>query len=163
LEGYDAKQPGCFVLDFRLPGMTGIALVETLRSRRIDAPAIILTAHGTTAALVDALRLKVLDFLEKPVDARILLARIHLALQEDSIRCRERARAEVIRSRMARLSAREMELVERLVAGKTNKEIARELSISVKTVSHHRAHIMHKTTATSLAELIHMSITVLNQ
>src|SRR6185437_12156726 len=130
LENYDTHQPGCLVLDLRLPGITGIALLEILRSRRNHIPAIVLTGHGDMADAIQAMRLRVLDFLEKPTDRRILLAKIYRALQEDSIRRRDHAEGEAIRQRMAALTAREHDLVKLLILGKTSKEIASELRIS---------------------------------
>jgi FixJ family two-component response regulator len=158
LENYEDNQTSCLVLEIRLPGMSGIALLEMLRSRRIDIPAIILTGHGNTAAAVDSMRLRVLDFLEKPADRRILLAKIYRALQLDSIKRRKQIQAETIRKRLAMLTARERDLVKLLIMGKTSKEIASKLQISVKTVSHHRAHLMAKIHASNLADLVRMTM-----
>lgn len=160
LEKFEAEQPGCLVLDLHLQGISGLELLEKLRSRRIHIPVIVVTGCGNTAAAVDAMRLRILDFLEKPVDDRVLLAKIYRALQEDTIRRREHAQADVIRRRLSSLTAREKDLVTLLVLGKTSKEIAAELHISAKTVSHHRAHLMAKTGAANLADLVRMTILV---
>jgi FixJ family two-component response regulator len=158
LENYESTQSGCLVLDLRLPGMSGIKLLELLRSRRIQVPAIILTGHGDIPAAVDAMRLRVLDFLEKPADRRIFLAKIYRALQEDAIYRREQAKLNDSHRRIDSLTARERELVKLLILGKSSKEIAVELHISVKTVAHHREHVMAKTQASNLADLVRLSM-----
>lgn len=163
LGSFAVKQPGCLVLDVCLPGMSGIALLETLRSRRIHIPAIILTACGDVAAAVDAMRLRVLDFLPKPAHAPTLLTRVYRALQEDTIKRRENAVVAPIKKRMGALTFREKQLVTLLTCGKTSKEIAHELQISVKTVSHHRAHLMAKTGAANLGDLVRMNMIALER
>ncbi len=104
------------------------------------------------------MKLRVLDFLQKPVEIPILLAKIFLALQADSVQRREEIASESMRQRMASLTVRERVLVEMLVNGKSSKEIADELKISVKTVSNHRANLMAKTHAENMADLVRMSL-----
>jgi two-component system CheB/CheR fusion protein len=158
LDGFDPKRTSCLLLDICLPGMSGIALLELLRSRRSQIPTIILTGHGNIVAAVDAFRLRVADFLEKPVDARILMAKVYRALQEDSIRRRELSAIQAVRKRMSRLTPREIGIVKLLVLGESSKEIAAEYHISVKTVSNHRTRVMAKTGASNVADLVRMSM-----
>lgn len=158
LEACNADQSGCLVLDIGLSGMSGIALLEILRSRRIHIPTIILTGQGDTKAAVNAMKLHVLEFLEKPADSQTLLAKIFQALQADAKQRPEEALNDSIRRRMSILTCREKELVKLLVNGKSSKEIAAELHISVKTVSNHRANLMAKTHAENMADLVRMSM-----
>jgi two-component system response regulator FixJ len=160
LEFGSLDQPGCLVLDIQMPGMSGIDLLEAFRSRQIEIPAIVLTGHGDIPAAVRSMKLQVLDFLEKPVDPHILLAKVHQALREDTARWREHRETEVIRQRIATVSSRERGLLELLIAGKSSKQIAANLDISIKTVANHRANLMAKMQAINVADLVRMSIAV---
>jgi FixJ family two-component response regulator len=157
LEDY-ADQPGCLVLETRIPGMTGFGLLEALRARRMHIPAIVLTAFGDVAGAQHALRLRALDFLQKPADRRTLLSRVYYALQEDAIWRARQAEVHRMRSRMAQLTARERDLIKLLIDGQASKEIAAKLGISIRTVSIHRAHLMAKTGASNVADLVRMSM-----
>jgi two-component system response regulator FixJ len=150
--------PGCLLLDLQMPSMPGIALLASLRARRMQIPVIILTAQNDVTSARLALRLRALDFLDKTVDQRTLLARVYYALQEDSIRRRKEAEVNTIRGRMAALTEREKQLVELLISGSSSKEIAAKLQISVRTVGNHRTHLMAKTGAANVADLVRMSM-----
>lgn len=156
LQGYDPAQPGCLVLDVRLPGMSGLELQQQLLASGIRIPVIIVTGFGDVPNAVQAMRAGAIDFIEKPYNDRLLLEKIQQALEMDSQeRALQESRREVL-ARLSTLSAREQEVMERVVNGLANKQIAGDLGISTKTVEAHRARVMEKMRADSLAELVRL-------
>lgn len=149
---------GCLLLDLNLPDTSGIAVLEALRARRMQIPAIFLTGRADLKAAQRAIRLRALDFLEKSVPPRTMLARIYYALQEDSVDRRRRAEREAILTQMASLTEREWELLHHLIDGQASKQIAAELHISIRTVANHRSNLMAKTGAVNVADLVRMSM-----
>ena len=158
LAGYDPEQPGCLVLDVRMPGMNGLELQQTLAEQGVNLPVIIITGHGDIPMAVEAMRAGALDFLEKPFREQDLLQRITQAIEQDANLRQEQARRAEIVARVASLTPREREIMDLVVAGKHNKAIASELGLSHKTVEFHRANIMEKTNANSVAELVRMAL-----
>ena len=157
LEAYEPGQPGCLVLDVRMPGMSGLELQRELAERAIDLPVIVLTGHGNVQVAVHAMKAGAVDFVEKPFDNELLLDRIQKAVAE-SVRARgERIKRIEIAERMQLLTPREREVLDLVVAGQTNKGVARHLDISEKTVEIHRANVMRKMQAKSLADLVKMA------
>ena len=157
LEAYEPGQPGCLVLDVRMPGMSGLELQRELAERAIDLPVIVLTGHGNVQVAVHAMKAGAVDFVEKPFDNELLLDRIQKAVAE-SVRARgERIKRIEIAERMQLLTPREREVLDLVVAGQTNKGVARRLDISEKTVEIHRANVMRKMQAKSLADLVKMA------
>jgi len=150
---YDPDQVGCLVLDFRLPGMSGIALLETLQARESCLPAIVLTAHAETTLAVRALKLGAFDFIEKPFD-HSLPDRIGSAIETHRRTLRTRQLITSRQKKLATLTKREREVMAMVVRGEANKVIAFELGLSEKTVEVHRARMMHKLNVASLAELV---------
>jgi len=147
---------GCVVLDVRMPGMTGPELREQMAARKISLPVIFLTGHGDIPTGVEAMKKGAVDFLVKPVDGEALLQAIRLALERHKAgRAREREQ-ERIHQRLARLSVREREVMEYVIAGCLNKQIAEELGIAEKTVKVHRGRLMQKMEVPSVAELVHL-------
>jgi FixJ family two-component response regulator len=139
-----------------MPEMSGLELQQELDRRAIDLPVIILTGHGNVQVAVNAMKAGAIDFIEKPFNNELLLDRIQRALL-DSVKAREsRLEQETIKSRIAQLTPREREVLERVVAGDTNKGVARRLGISDKTVELHRSRVMEKMKAESLAALVKM-------
>lgn len=156
LASYRAGQPGCLVLDIRMPGMGGLDLQEQLAERGIQLPIIFLTGHGDVPAAVRALKAGAMDFLEKPFNSQVLLDLIQQAIRRDAdARTRDAQESEITR-RLALLTVREREVLDMMIVGKANKVIAMELDISERTVEFHRGKIMRKMRARSLAELINM-------
>jgi FixJ family two-component response regulator len=145
---------GCVLLDVRMPGMPGPELYRAMLQRGMEIPVIFLTGHGDVPTSVDAMKLGAVDFLEKPVLAERLIAAIRVALQ------RHRAARELDRARqgieacLESLTAREREVMIQVVAGRLNKQIAGDLGISIKTVKAHRAKVMRKMDAKSVAALV---------
>lgn len=150
------REPCCLVLDLRMPGLSGLDVQATLHGSLLDVPIVFLTAHGNVAAGVEAMKRGAVDFLEKPVDPGILMAAVKRALARGADAREGRARQTAYRARLGTLSAREREVLDRLVTGRANRQIARDLEISERTVKFHRANIMEKTQAGSLAELARM-------
>ena len=154
LEGFDPDQHGCLVADIRMPGMSGLDLQTALNQDGHELPIIFITGHGDVPMAVDAMKAGALDFIQKPFRDQDLLDRINQALQADSERresCAERA---VVRARLAALTPREREVMDRVVKGQANKVIALDLGVSQRTVEIHRARVMQKMHARSLAELV---------
>jgi FixJ family two-component response regulator len=158
LEAYDPEQPGCLVVDVRMPGMSGVDLLERLRAAGSGLPAIVITGHGDVPTAVRSMKLGAVEFLEKPVDPRGLVEKVREALEKDSARRAVRETAREARRRMAALTHREREVLRLLVAGLSNKQVAAEMGISVKTVEHHRAHVMSKTAALNVADLVRLKM-----
>ncbi len=157
LEAYEPGQPGCLVLDVRMPGMSGLELQRELADRAIDLPVIILTGHGNVQLAVHAMKAGAVDFVEKPFDNELLLDRIQRAVAENLRAGRERIKRIEIAGRIQLLTPREREVLDLVVAGQTNKGAARHLDISEKTVEIHRANVMRKMQAKSLADLVKMA------
>ena len=154
LADYDPLRPGCLVLDLRLRGETGLELQDELRRRQATLPIIVLTAHGTVAASVRALKGGAIEFLQKPARPATLLARIRDALALDESSRQQAATRAAVEKRLARLTPRERQVLNLLTAGKTSKEIATTLGLSVRTVEGYRARIYMKTGVSSVAQLV---------
>lgn len=145
---------GCLLLDIRMAGMNGLELQQQLISRQVSLPIIFITGHGDVTAARAALKAGAADFLEKPLDDRILLATIADALERSAHQRDEAAASRQIMDRMSRLTAREREVMEKVALGEPNREIARQLGISPRTVEVYKARMMEKMQAHSLPELI---------
>ena len=158
LREHQPSQPGCLVLDVRMPGMSGLDLQAELVRRGTELPTIVVTGHAEVAMAVRAVKAGAIDFIEKPFSDQLLLDRVRQALEIDRQSREVRARREEARRRLASLSAREREVLELVAAGKANKEVAAALGLSTKTVEVHRAHVMSKMAVDSLAELIRVAI-----
>lgn len=157
LDAYEPGQPGCLVLDVRMPGMSGLELQRELADQVIDLPVIILTGHGNVQLAVHAMQAGAIDFVEKPFNNELLLDRIQRAVTENVRAGSERSMRIKIAERMQLLTPREREVLDLVVAGQTNKDVARHLDISEKTVEIHRANVMRKMRAKSLADLVKMA------
>lgn len=154
------EQPGCLVLDVRLPGLTGPELQQRLRERGASWPIIFLTGYGDVPTSVETLKAGAMDFLEKPVLGGLLSERVRAALKlDDTQRTAGAARGEV-RARFGQLTPREQEVMDLVAQGISNKEIARTLRISHRTVETHRARVMRKMGAGSLLQLVKMAESV---
>jgi two-component system response regulator FixJ len=158
LKAAHALQSGCLVTDVRMPDISGIDLLRRLKEQKIFLPAIVITGHGDVPLAVEAMKLGAADFLEKPFDDEALLAAVRSALSRgDDQRHREAERAEV-NERLASLSNRERNVLNGLVGGQANKQIAFDLGISPRTVEIYRANLMTKMQARSLSELVRMAL-----
>jgi len=158
LRAAGALAPGCIVTDVRMPEMNGLELVRALKSQDVAHPVIVITGHGDIPLAVEAMREGVVDFIEKPFDDELILAAIRKALQREDVVSGQRAEAARIKATFEKLSARERDVLAGLVAGKANKVIAYDLTISPRTVEIYRANVMTKTGAASLSELVRMAM-----
>jgi FixJ family two-component response regulator len=149
--------PACLVLDVRMPGLSGLDLQKKLTEAGFGIPVIIMTGHGTIPMSVRAMKAGAVDFLQKPFDEQVLLDAVNQALERDrATRKTEAQRLEALR-RMEALTPREREVFEQVVRGLLNKQIAAELGASEKTIKVHRARVMQKMEADSLADLVRMA------
>ena len=156
LTGHTNDRAGCLVLDIRMPGMGGLELQEQLNELGSTLPIIFITGHGDVPMAVEAMQKGAVDFIQKPFRDQELLDRVREALQTDRERRNEREEKAEIHSRMQKLTNREREVLELVVTGKPNKVIAYELGVSQRTVEIHRARVMEKMQAKSLADLVRM-------
>ncbi|GAN77228.1 transcriptional regulator [Acidisphaera rubrifaciens HS-AP3] len=147
---------GCIVSDYRMPEMDGLALQAALSARGVRLPVIMMTAHGEVPVAVRAMKAGAIDFLEKPVDERTLLDAVDRALSASRLAVAARARSSDAAGRLARLTPREREVLDLLVAGRTNKEIGRVLGASPRTIDVHRARVFHKMEAETLPDLVRL-------
>jgi len=157
LDVYDPDRPGCLVLDMRMPGMSGLDLQEKLASMGQHPPIIMISGHGEIPNAVQAVQSGAVDFLQKPVSDQLLLDRIQQALRLDTENRKQYSERQELEQRFATLTTREREVLQGVIAGKLNKTIADELSVSTRTVEIHRAHLMEKMRASSLSALLSMS------
>ena len=148
---------GCLVTDVRMPGMSGLDLLAEMKERRVCMPAIVITAHGDVQLAVAAMKQGAMNFFEKPFDDDALLDSIRAALAREEGKPATDAETQMIKERFATLSKREEEVLAYLLNGLSNKTIAQELDLSMRTVEVHRANLMKKTQATSLVELVKMA------
>ena len=154
LEQYEGHRPACLVLDVRMPGMSGLDLQDELVRRDVTIPMIMISAHGDVPVAVRALKTGAIDFIEKPFSDQLLLDRVRQALEKDQKASQTDEAKEAIRARTETLTPREKEVMELVVAGNPNKAVASKLGLSQKTVEIHRARVMSKMSAGSLAELV---------
>ena len=162
LDKFDGGRPGCLVLDVRMPQMGGLELLKTLRERGIDTLAIMISAFGDVRMAINAMKNGAVDFLTKPFNDQELLDRIQQGIDDDVHQRKLGSEISDIRVRFAKLTSREREVLDRLMEGKQNKQIAHEMDISPKTVEAHHAKLMEKTCAQSLVNLLRM-VTTLEQ
>jgi FixJ family two-component response regulator len=156
LDSYKPNQPGCLVLDVRMPGMSGLELQQQLNLRGAVIPVIFITGHGDIPMAVEAMQQGAFDFLQKPFRDQDLIDRIQRALERDA---RNRAALDQharIRERLDSLTPREREVLTLMTRGQPNKIMAAELGVSQRTVEIHRARVMEKSGAASLAQLVRM-------
>jgi FixJ family two-component response regulator len=158
LAAFDPSRSGCLVLDIRMPGMSGLELQEELNSRGAMLPIIFITGHGDVPMAVEAMQRGAMDFLQKPFRDQDLLDRINKALDKDRAGRELLGNRERIRERIAGLTPREREVMALVARGNANKVIAGDLELSQRTVEIHRAHVMEKMGANSLAHLVRMVI-----
>jgi len=159
LDNYVPGSPGCLVLDIRMPGMSGLQLQDLLAGRGIGLPVIFLTGHGDVPMAVAAVKKGALDFIQKPYNDQQLLDLVNSALKRDAELREQEARSHQIASLVGSMTPREREVMDAVVSGKSNKIIAEELGVTIKTVEAHRARVMEKMGAESLAHLVHLVMT----
>jgi FixJ family two-component response regulator len=158
LERHAPGRPACVILDIRMPGISGVEVHERLVRRGAATPVIFVTGHGDVPMAVEAIKRGAFDFIEKPFSETKLMAIISRALEDDERRAGETSALTDVAQRLSKLSPREREVLDLVIAGKMNKTIADAMNISIKTVEAHRAKVMDKMGAKSLAELVQLVV-----
>jgi len=158
LDRFDPYLPGCLVLDVRMKGMSGLDLQQRLSAEPLYPPIIVITGHGDVPMAVRAVKSGAVDFIEKPFNDQVLLDAVHRAFEHDAERRGQASRLADIQDRLHRLTPREREILEQVVAGKRNRVIAADLGISQSTVEAHRAKVMEKMEAQTLSDLMRMML-----
>ena len=156
LDKYDPAQPGCLVLDVRMPEMSGLELQEQLNLKGAVLPVIFITGHGDVPMAVEAMQAGACDFLQKPFRDQDLIDRIQRALDKDRTNRAALDERTLIRERLQSLTPREREVLAMVTSGKANKIMAADLGVSQRTIEIHRARVMEKMSAASLAQLVRM-------
>ena len=159
LQAYDPDQVGVLIVDVRMPGMSGLELQEVLIARDAPLPIVFITGHGDVPMAVSTMKKGAVDFLEKPfneAELRDIVARMLVDANERVEQARAKRNQQAV---LSRLTAREQQVLERIVAGRLNKQIAGDLNISIKTVEAHRANIMEKLEVTTVADLMKIALT----
>ncbi|MFP4649139.1 MAG: response regulator transcription factor [Halorhodospira sp.] len=156
LQAAGPEDAGCLLLDVRLPGMDGLTLQSTLIGRGVALPIIFISGHGDIPMAVEAVSAGTLDFVEKPFNEAKLLERIHAALRQDREARQRTAGQDLLDQRLGRLTSRERQLMEGMLAGRLNKLIASDLGASVRTVEIHRARVLDKLEARNAPELVRL-------
>lgn len=158
LEAYRPEQPGCLILDVRMPGMSGLELQQQLNVRGATIPVIFITGHGDVPMAVEAMQQGAFDFLQKPFRDQDLIDRVQRALERDARSRATLAEHAKIRQRLRSMTPREREVMRLMTSGKPNKIMAADLGVSQRTVEIHRARVMEKSGAGSLAQLVRMML-----
>jgi two-component system, LuxR family, response regulator FixJ len=149
---------GCVITDVRMPELSGVDLLRRLRELKLGVPVIVITGHGDVPLAVEAMKIGAVDFLEKPFDDEVLLASVRSALNQLDRDSKRQAERSEIEGRLVSLSSRERDVLEGLVAGHANKQIAYDLGISPRTIEIYRANLMTKMQAASLSDLVRMAL-----
>lgn len=160
LDALPSLQPGCVVTDVRMPGMDGLALQRELKARGVGLPVIVITGHADVPLAVEAMKSGAVDFIEKPFNDDSLLSAIRVAIARHGRNTRREDEIAAIKAKLDSLSPREREVLDGLVAGLPNKSIAYDLKISARTVEVHRANLMTRMGAHSVADLVRMVFVV---
>ncbi|MDX3896404.1 response regulator transcription factor [Pusillimonas sp.] len=159
LDAYEADQIGVLIVDVRMPGMSGLELQEELIARKAPLPIVFITGHGDVPMAVTTIKKGAVDFLEKPFNETDLRAIVARMLQQANERASQAQAKKNQQAVLSRLTSREQQVLERIVAGRLNKQIAGDLNISIKTVEAHRANIMEKLEVTTVADLMKIALT----
>jgi FixJ family two-component response regulator len=160
LSAWSRQMCGCLILDVRMPGMSGLELYERLTDMQSTLPVIFITGHGDVPMAVSALKKGAVDFIEKPFNDKDMLRLIETCFALDRDQREKRLHAAEVKQMMIMLTQREREVLDLIIAGKLNKQIADLLSISIKTVEVHRARVMEKMAARTLAELVQRVLSI---
>ena len=161
LDGYTdtPSSPRCMVLDTGLPGLSGFGLQKMIAAHGKRIPIIMVSDCADVSMAVEAMKIGAVDFLEKPLSRQVVLERIHEALDQNALQCREEVRRTEFSTRQGRLSDREREVMDLLVAGKHAKQVAAKFKIGEKTVAKHRARVFEKMQVDGIAQLVHLVLT----
>ena len=158
LARYDPREVACLIADIRMHGMTGLELQDKLIERHSPLPIVFITGHGDVPMAVDTMKKGALDFIQKPFDESALVSVVERMLEHARTAFTDQQQAASREALLAKLTGRESQVLERIVAGRLNKQIADDLGISIKTVEAHRANIMEKMGANTVADLLKVAL-----
>ena len=158
LARYDPREIACLIVDIRMGGMTGLELQDRLIERKSPLPIVFITGHGDVPMAVDTMKKGALDFIQKPFDESALVSVVERMLEHARTAFTDQQQAATREALLAKLTGRESQVLERIVAGRLNKQIADDLGISIKTVEAHRANIMEKMGANTVADLLKVAL-----
>ena len=158
LARYDPREVACLIADIRMHGMTGLELQDKLIERHSPLPIVFITGHGDVLMAVDTMKKGALDFIQKPFDESALVSVVDRMLEHTNTAITDKQQAATREALLAKLTGRESQVLERIVAGRLNKQIADDLGISIKTVEAHRANIMEKMGANTVADLLKVAL-----
>ncbi len=158
LARYDPREVACLIVDIRMGGMTGLELQERLIERRSPLPIVVVTGHGDVPMAVTSMKRGAMDFIQKPFDDRTLVALVERMLEQARGTFAQHQQSASRDALLSKLTGREAQVLERIVAGRLNKQIADDLGISIKTVEAHRANIMEKLNANTVADLLKIAL-----
>ena len=158
LSRYDAREVACLIVDIRMAGMTGLELQDRLVERKSPLPIVFITGHGDVPMAVDTMKKGAMDFIQKPFQEEALVNLVERMLEQAKDTFSEHQQSASRDALLAKLTSREAQVLERTVAGRLNKQIADDLGISIKTVEAHRANIMEKLNANTVADLLKIAL-----
>ena len=158
LARYDPREVACLIVDIRMGGMSGLELQDRLIERKSPLPIVFITGHGDVPMAVDTMKKGALDFIQKPFDESALVSVVERMLEHARTAFTDQQQAATREALLAKLTGRESQVLERIVAGRLNKQIADDLGISIKTVEAHRANIMEKMGANTVADLLKVAL-----
>ncbi|RYG09240.1 MAG: response regulator transcription factor, partial [Burkholderiales bacterium] len=158
LSRYDAREVACLIVDIRMGGMTGLELQDRLVERKSPLPIVFITGHGDVPMAVDTMKKGAMDFIQKPFQEEALVNLVERMLEQAKEAFSEHQQSASRDALLAKLTSREAQVLERIVAGRLNKQIADDLGISIKTVEAHRANIMEKLNANTVADLLKIAL-----
>ena len=158
LSRYDAREVACLIVDIRMGGMTGLELQDRLVERKSPLPIVFITGHGDVPMAVDTMKKGAMDFIQKPFQEDALVNLVERMLEQAKEAFSEHQKSASRDALLAKLTTREAQVLERIVAGRLNKQIADDLGISIKTVEAHRANIMEKLNANTVADLLKIAL-----
>ncbi len=158
LARFEPREPACLIVDVRMPGMSGLELQDELARRGCTMPLVFITGHGDVPMAVNTMKKGAVDFIEKPFNENVLRDLVDRMLQKARLDAEQQQAAASREALLGRLTARESQVLERIVAGRLNKQIADDLSISIKTVEAHRANIMEKLGVSTVADLLKIAL-----
>lgn len=160
LDGFDETKPFCVLLDVRMPDMSGLDLQKVLNERGVVFPIIIVTAHADVPMAISAMQAGAYDFIERPTSNDLVLEKVAVAARESLVRYEDLIHRNQLMERIGQISPREMDVLEEMIKGEMNKQIADTLSISERTVEVHRSNVMRKMEVRSLAELVRVMMQI---
>jgi FixJ family two-component response regulator len=163
IQSCNSQDAACLILDLKMPGMTGLGLLDWLKAHNINMPVIVVSGHGDIPAVVDSMKHGATEYMAKPADPALLIAKVRELAKLSHDRVVANAKLQRMRDNFATLTERERQMIDLIAQGLSSKQIAAAIGISLKTVENHRSHLLAKTNAVNVANLVHMRMLVSNE